>query len=319
MTSFGDTGLPDEQQHALRKAIRLEVVGLVYLTSCVIVVAAVMGSSQAMKVAWVEDMLSLIPPIAFILAARYTRRRPTSEHPYGFHRAVGSAHLAAAVALLTMGIFLIVDSASGLIAAEHPPIGTMHLFGHTVWAGWVMIAAMVYTGIGPVILGHLKMPLSEKLHDKVLYADSDMNKADWATALGAILGILGIGIGWWWADAVAALAIASTVVHDGVTQIRNATRGLMDGRARRFDDSAPHPLIREVERLVASQAWVADCGVRIRDEGHLFHTEIFFVPRGPMPPVSELHRLRRAVDDLDWKLHDVVIAPVETLPPHLRD
>ncbi|HRL81685.1 MAG TPA: hypothetical protein PLK46_15340, partial [Propioniciclava sp.] len=32
----------------------------------------------------------------------------------------------------------------------------------------------------------------EQLHDKVLYADADMNKADWLTAAGSIVGILGI-------------------------------------------------------------------------------------------------------------------------------
>ena len=58
-----------------------------------------------------------------------------------------------------MGVYLIVDSAMGLLRGEHPPVGTVGLFGHAVWAGWVMIAAMVYTAIGPVILGRMKLPL----------------------------------------------------------------------------------------------------------------------------------------------------------------
>ncbi|GMA40379.1 cation diffusion facilitator family transporter [Mobilicoccus caccae] len=318
ITSFGDTTLPEEQQRSLRRAIRVQIVGLIYLLSCVVVVALVMGSSQAMKVAWIEDLLSLIPPIAFLVAARFARREHSREHPYGFHRAVGSGHLAAAVALFAMGVFLVIDSASGLVRAEHPPIGTLQLFGHTVWAGWPMIAAMVYTGIGPVVLGRMKMPLAETLHDKVLYADADMNKADWMTALGAVLGILGIGIGWWWADGVAALAISASVLHDGITQIRNATRGLMDGRARRFDDSAPHPVIARVEQLVGRADWVEDVGVRIRDQGHLFHTEVFVVPRERVARLEQLERMREEIVALDWKLHDVVVAPVAVVPENLR-
>ena len=153
--SFGATSLSPEQQRALRRAKRLEWVSLAYILSGVVVVYLVMGSSQAMKVAWIEDLLSLIPPIAFLLAAHRVRLPPSPAHPYGRHRAIGTAHLAAAVALLAMGLFLVYDSGSGLIAGDHPPIWTMQVLGHTVWSGWLMIAAMVYTGVGPVILGHL--------------------------------------------------------------------------------------------------------------------------------------------------------------------
>ena len=316
--SFGETELPDEQAKALRRAQRLQVVGLLYLATCVGVVFAVMGSSQAMKAAWIEDLLSLVPPIAFLVAVRYAKRPTSAEHPYGYHRAVGSGHLAAAVALLGMGVFLAVDSASGLLSGDHPAIGTLSLFGQTVWAGWPMIAAMVYTGVGPVILGRLKMPLAEQLHDKVLYADAEMNKADWMTAGGAIVGVLGIGIGWWWADAVAALGIAASVIHDGVTQVRNATRGLMDARARTYDDARPHPLIERVDAYARGLDWVADAAARVRDEGHVFHAEVFVVPRHGHLTVQQAEDLRDGIVALDWKLQDVTVVPASEIPDALR-
>lgn len=40
-------------------------------------VYAVLGNSQAMKAAWVEDLLSFLPPISFLLAARVIRKRPS--------------------------------------------------------------------------------------------------------------------------------------------------------------------------------------------------------------------------------------------------
>ncbi|MDO5535198.1 MAG: cation transporter [Propionibacteriaceae bacterium] len=314
---FGDTALPREQHDALRRAIRLQWVGIAYLLSCVIVVFAVMGSSQAMKVAWVEDMLSLVPPLVFLVSLRSIRRPPTPERPYGHHRAIGSAHLASAVALFAMGAFMVFDSGSGLLTAEHPPIGTYHLFGQTVWAGWLMIGAMVYTGIGPVILGRLKKPLAETLHDKVLWSDADMNAADWRTAAAAILGILGIGVGWWWADSVAALVIAASILKDGVTGIANALRDLMDGEARTHDDARTHPLVDAVLTIARGPAWVADAAVRVRDQGHLFHVEVFVVPTATVA-VAELEALAATISELDWKLHDVVVAPVSRLPDAVR-
>ena len=66
----------------------------------------VLGSSQAMKTAWIEDLLSLIPPIAFLLAVRFNTRGPTRRFPYGFHRTVSIAYLCSALALFLMGTYL---------------------------------------------------------------------------------------------------------------------------------------------------------------------------------------------------------------------
>src|SRR5690625_7671560 len=76
-----------------------------------------------MKASWIEDSLGFIAPIAFLIAARLVYRQPTPRHPYGFHRSFGIGHLVAAVALLTFGGYLLVDSAMGLLTGEHPPMG----------------------------------------------------------------------------------------------------------------------------------------------------------------------------------------------------
>jgi divalent metal cation (Fe/Co/Zn/Cd) transporter len=316
---FGHTELPPRQAAALRKATRLEVITLVYMLSAVAVVFTTAGSSQAMKTAWVEDSLALIPPLAFLVAVRRARRRPTADHPYGFHRSTAIGHLTAAVALLAVGVLLIEDSAMSLVRAEHPPIGTTQVLGQTFWSGWLMIAAMVYTGIGPFILGRLKLPLSEELHDKVLFADADMQKADWMTAAGTIVGILGIGIGLWWADSGAALLISASIVRDGWRNLHHASSALMDERARTYDDSAPHPLTQEVDSALATLPWVRDSRSRVRDQGHVFHVEAFVRPSGAAPTLDQLEAAVELLRRLDWKIHDVVVMPVRDLPDTVPD
>ncbi|WP_207206792.1 cation transporter [Nocardioides ganghwensis] len=312
---FGHTELPPSQAHALRRAKRLEVVTLLYMTSAVAVVFATAGSSQAMKTAWVEDTLALVPPLAFLVAVRFGRRRPDADHPYGFHRSTGVGHLTAAVALLAVGLLLAVESAMGLVRAEHPPIGTVHLLGQTFWAGWLMVGAMVYTGIGPFVLGRMKLPLAEELHDKVLYADADMQKADWMTAAGTIAGVLGIGVGLWWADSGVALLISLSIVHDGWTNLRHATSALMDERARTYDDERPHPLTRQVDEALTNLSWVEDSRSRVRDQGHVFHVEAFVRPSAShTPTLEQLEAAVSVLRDLDWKIHDVVVMPVRDLP-----
>ena len=99
MTSrFGRTELPDSQERALRTAVKIEWFTLGFLAVAIVMVYLVMGNSQAMKAAWIEDLLSLAPPIAFLVAVRLVNRPPTSKYPYGLHRSVGVAHLVAGVA-----------------------------------------------------------------------------------------------------------------------------------------------------------------------------------------------------------------------------
>ena len=135
---FGNTDLPEQQARTLAKAIRLERISFVVTCGTIALVLLVAGSSQAMKAAWIEDALSLLPPLAFLIAERFIRRRPTAQKPYGHHRSVGIAHLVSAVALLVMGLYLFLDSAHGLVTLDHPPIGVMVVFGTPIWQGWLL-------------------------------------------------------------------------------------------------------------------------------------------------------------------------------------
>jgi divalent metal cation (Fe/Co/Zn/Cd) transporter len=228
---------------------------------------------------------------------------------------VGVGHLVAGTALVAMGAFLVWDSGSGLLAGEHPPVGTADLAGHTMWGGWLMIAALAYTAVPPVLLGRAKMPLAAALHDRVLHADADMNKADWMTAVGGIVGIAGIGVGLWWADAVAALFISGSILRDGVRNVRTAVTALMDAEAQTVDGTSPHPLLGRIDETLRDEPWVETARSRVRDQGHVFHVESFVVPHaGRLPTFEELEHARVAVADLDWKVQDLVLVVVPELP-----
>lgn len=314
MTRYGRTDLPPEQAAALRSAVKWEWFTIAYTVVTIAVIALVVGNSQAMKTAWIEDMLSLIPQISFLVALIFVRRPPTRRFPFGLHRAMGVGHLVAGVALLAVGGNLAVESIIGLIAREHPTIGTVRLFGNTIWLGWLMIAVMTVIIIGPFIYGHAKMKLAPQLHNKVLYADADMAKADWTTSAAAIIGVLGIGIGWWWLDGVAALFISCGIVWDGVKNTRAAVVDLMDQRARTFDEMHPHPLNHRIALHLRTLPWVSDAGVRVRDQGQVFHVEAFVVPRRRKVSVEQIADAREGVAALDWKVQDIVIMTVPELP-----
>ncbi|WP_232711253.1 cation diffusion facilitator family transporter [Microbacterium sp. BR1] len=314
MNTFGRVDLPQDQADALRRAVRLEWITIGFTSVTIVLVALVVGNSQAMKTAWIEDMLSLIPQIAFLVALIFVRRRPTRRFPYGLHRTMGIGHLVAGVALLAVGGSLAAESVIGLLAAEHPTIGTVVVFGTAVWLGWFMIGVMAVIVVGPLIYAPAKSRLAPLLHNKVLFADADMAKADWTTNAASIVGVLGIGIGWWWLDGAAALFISAGILWDGVKNTRTAVRDLMDQRARSVDDREPHPLIEEIIAALSRVSWIREAGVRVRDEGQVFHVEAFVVPRTKRVSVRRLTAATEAIVALDWKVQDVSLIVVAKLP-----
>ena len=297
--------LPHELEPVQARATRLEWATIFFMGTVVVVIYLAMGGSQAMKAAWIEDLLSFVPPIAFLVSSRFRDRPATAEFPYGYHRSVSIAFLAGAVALTIFGVFILFDSVIGLVRQEHPTIGTRVVFGQQVWAGWVMIAALAYSAIPPLVLGHMKQKPARQLHDKTLMADSDMNRADWLTAGAGIVGILGIGIGWWWADAAAAGLISLDIVKDGVTNLKRVVSDLMDQAPTTVDgerSDAPDRL----RAALLDLPWVRAADVRVREEGHVFAGEAFLEVTSVEDLEARLEEARRAASDVDWRMRDIV-------------
>jgi cation diffusion facilitator family transporter len=306
--------LPPDKHETLVKAVRLEWISIVYLVTAITLLYFTLGSSQAMKAAWVEDILGLTPPIAFLVASRIRNRQPNDRFPYGYHRATSVAYLCASVALLALGAFILYDSVSKLIRFEHPPIDLVKPFrDRPVWLGWLMLAALAYSTAPQVLLGRLKQPLAKELNDKVLYADAEMNRADWLTGCAAMLGVVGIGFGLWWADAVAASIISLDIVRDGGKNLRVAVDDLMDKEPTVVDDSRADPLPLWIKNELMLMDWVKDAEVRLREEGHVFVGEAFVAPVDNEDLVNRLERANEHLLGLDWRMHELVIAPVREI------
>jgi cation diffusion facilitator family transporter len=248
-----------------------------------------------------------------LIATRVAKREPNGKLPYGYHRAISIAFLCSAIALLTMGVILLGESIVKLVTREHPTIQSMELAGHHVWQGWPMLAVLALTGVIPVVLGRMKLPVARALHDKALHADADMNKADWLTALSAILGVVGIAFGVWWSDAAAAAFISLEITRDGLKDLRRVVLDLMDRSPTRVDSDAPLDVPDKLCSALKALDWVDDADVRLREEGHVFSGEAFIVPRDDRDLVERAEQIKRAAANLDWRLSELVVTFVRRL------
>lgn len=264
--------VPEEIRDDLRHARKLEWWTLFWQSTIVAVMFFAMGSSQAMKSAWIEDFLGLLPAATFLIALRFEQKNPTERFPFGFARLDSFAFLIAASALLAMGLFLVYDSSMKLINMEHPTIGPAPFVGPDLWMGWVMVAVLAYSVVPPVILGRIKKPLAERLQDKVLFTDALMQKADWMTGLAGAFGVIGVGMGWWWADSVAALVISLDIINDGRKTFAIATAELVDGVPRKLDTNEMADDARALEDHLKDSYGAGE--VRLRESGRYIFAEV---------------------------------------------
>ena len=299
----------EELSAGFAKMRRLSWITLAYQVCAAALLGTVAGGSQAVKTEWLENALAVVPA-AGVLLTYATENKPSDDRrPFGYHRAGTVAFLAAAFVLAGIGTYLCFESAMNLIRGERPAIGGYTLFGHTFWHGWLMIGAMFVTAIPPVLLGRAKMPIAELLHDKPLYADADMNRANWMTNGAGIVGLGLVAWGFWWGDSLAALLISLDILRDGWTNVCRSLSDVMDHHPVDIETDKEEPIIGDVDRAVRGLPFVDDAKVLLREHGRYLFAEIFIRPNKRLPATvtDATRQVREAVLTLDWRLQHVAV------------
>jgi len=290
------------QRFAWRSIWMIGVSGLVlYLTT---------GHSQTMKTAWATDLLSIVPSIGLLVAMRYELRPPTPRYPYGHLRALSICFLLTSTVLLAMGVWLLAEAVLKLGHGERLPIGGVALFGHVIWAGWAMIGALAFSMFVGMYAGRIKQPVAHALHSKAIEAESATNRNEWMSEAAGITGIVGVGLGFWWADAAAAAIISLQIVLEGWQNLRQVIGDLMDEAPSQLGKHELEDLPSRVRTAAEQLPWVAEASVRLREHGHLITGEVFVVPRDDSDLVSRIDRAVSELTKIDWRLHGLTVMPV---------
>jgi len=311
--SGGLIQIPEDKKRSLERARRLEIWSIGFLISIVLLLGLVMGSSQAMKAMWVEDTISLIPSLAVLVGIYLRGWAPNGRFPYGYRRGVQIGFLTAAVALFGFGLYLLVNSVYSLLIGHLPTIQTIEIFGTRVWLGWLMIAALAYSVVPPYVLGKMKRPLADELHDKTLYTSASIDKGDWLAGLAGIAGIVGIALGYWWADSAAAAVISVEIVKDGASNLKNSVQQLMNMHPTDVAGKTKDPVNDRIVETIKALPWIAASRVRLREDGDILAGEALVVPRDPEIKIRDLEDVKARIRELDWRLQDFNIVPVPSL------
>lgn len=230
---------------------------LVALVSVFIGVALVLGKlivglltgSLGILSEAVHSILDLVASAFTLFAVRTGRKPADSEHPYGHGRAE-------TLAAFAEGILLLITAAG--IAFE--AVRRLMMGGGTVnpadYAFALLIATLVIESSRAAILGRV----GRAAESEALQADATNRLADVLATIGVLAGLVGVRMGFVWADSVAALLVAGIIAR---------AAGLVAWRSGDIlIDRAPAGAEKEVRAAIQKVRGVREVrSVRVRRSG----------------------------------------------------
>jgi cation diffusion facilitator family transporter len=188
----------------LRRGLRLEylTVGWNVLEGVIAIAAGLASGSVALIAFGIDSFVETISGVVLIWRLGAEARGGLDEE--AVERVERRARLLVGVSFMVLAVYVAFESVRTLLTAEAPdasPIGIVLTA--------VSIAVMLW-------LARAKLETGQALGSRALIADSRQTRACWYLSAVALAGLgLNALLGWWWADPVAALAIAVLLVREG--------------------------------------------------------------------------------------------------------
>ncbi|HEX2680905.1 MAG TPA: cation diffusion facilitator family transporter [Candidatus Dormibacteraeota bacterium] len=257
----------DEQAHrrAANKAVAVSAIGLA-LTGGIELVLAIFTGSVALLGDALHNLADVSTSAVVFLGFYVSRRKPSPRYPYGYERAEDIAGLGVALVIFSSALFAGFQSYRKFVSGA----GTDHVY--------VAMAAAVVGIVGNLAVSRYKAVVARRIQSVTMQAEATHSWLDTLSSLGALIGLMGVALGYRWADPVAGFAVTLFILRVSYEVTSEIAHHLMDGvdpaqveAARRAAESVPgvgaatvrgrwmgRSLIIEVEGAVAPEARVID-------------------------------------------------------------
>ncbi len=242
-----DTAADDAgERRQANRAVAVSAVGLA-LTGLVELVIALLSGSVALLGDALHNLSDVSTSALVFVGFRASRKIPTERYPYGYERAEDLAGIGVALVIWGSALVAGVESVTKLL--RH---------GGTGYLAWGIAAAAVGV-LGNQLVARYKLLVGRRIRSATMVADARHSWLDALSSGGAALGLVGVALGWGWADAVAGIVVTGFICHVGWEVTADIAHRLLDG--------VDSDIITTAEAVAASVPGVTHAHARARWTG----------------------------------------------------
>ncbi len=278
MTHHGHQQNSSSENYQITRKVTLVGSVIDGLLSVLKISAGLIGQSQALVADGVHSLSDLATDVLVIWAAKHAQAEPDEEHPYGHERIETLATMALSVALLVVALGFAYDAITRIIDGtnlQHP--------------GWLALIAAAISMLAKEWIYHYTVRAANQINSDLLRANAWHSRTDAASSVIVLLGVLGVMLGFEYADALASIGVSCMIGWIGWTLGRTGIDELIDTSIEPELLNEITATIRSIEGVVdVHQARTRKMAGKIVMDSH--------ITVNPMISVSEGHRIGDAVE-----------------------
>ena len=179
-------------------------------------IAGLLAGSTALVADALHSLVDVLGSALVWIGIRIAKKPPDVEHPYGHFKAESLAELGVGVIIIVTSVSIMIEAVNELISASKPKF--------ELYALAVAIASALINEA----LARYKISVGMREKSSSLIAEGKHSRTDVISSLAVVLGFFLIYLGYWWADAVVAMAISIIILQMGGEIIKSAIDVLMD-------------------------------------------------------------------------------------------
>jgi len=208
----------DDSAHrrAANRAVAVSAVGLAVTGGIELALAIVSGSVALLGDA-LHNLSDVSTSFVVFFGFRVSKRALSARFPYGYERAEDVAGLGVALVIFASAGFAAYVSYHKLVSGA----GTDHLT--------IAMAAAVIGMFGNLGVAQYKRMVARRIQSVTMHAEATHSWLDTLSSLGALIGLVGVQLGYRWADPVAGFAVTLFILHVAYEVTSSIVHHLMDG------------------------------------------------------------------------------------------
>lgn len=233
------------------RAVQISTAGML-LVSLVQLLIAIVGGSAGLFADALHNLGDVLTTVALWIAFVISNRAANRQYTYGYYRVEDLA-----------GIFIVLVIIASAVAGAVESI--LKLTGGNVPTQiYLSMVAAAIGCLGNEALAQYKIGVGRRINSVPLIADGQHSRIDGLTSLAALLGLLGVKLGWPLADPLAGILITLVILSVVYSTSRSVLRRLLDA-------VDPHIIPSIVETARAIEEVEAVTEVKARWIGHTLH------------------------------------------------